>query len=338
MASYELAAIRAAQQAMSTAQIESTPESVPVANADALDRGLDELRAAAGPGLEDAVRRVSGTAVRVYTEQLLKGLAHATYMSIRGEVLRGEIPLERVVLPATKAQDAASVAVRAYSAASAFLRTDNSSFDAITEAAKAYRKVILQLWGNATGRGRDEIAFDLATQGKIAAAVLGTDTANDLRQRVFDGDYTVTYTGENRPLTVRLNKTAADSIFSPPLLVGSAYPDVERQPNGTWRAVMRSNVHAALTSITGTSLLRANPDDYTAQLVAEGKFEIESAQYVQRNAGVDVVALRVGGGSASFGPQNARFMPIVPLANTPVFHIKRSQVSVPLMERYVDMD
>ena len=313
------------------------PESVPLIDEDALKHGAAVLRERAPAHFDRRLRAFVGTAVSTYAAAVIREIAEESER-IR-MLLRGSSNVDRKLDAAARAQDLASLAMRTYSRAAMYMRSNTSSnFDKTQDVAKEARTYALSEYAKKAG-GSDEWNR-LAEEGAIARAVLGTETTARIRDALAAEDFTIPqFRGIHAVTALVLARAGADYTFGPPILVGYTYPRVDGDRYATPRAVARATVYAVLHTPTGGGLVRDtdNADDAFLNKIRAGGFEIENDDRGRYGEFPMIILKTHLGGSYGYGGQSVA-RALVPVGNYAIRHVSREDVgSGRTLDDYLDV-
>lgn len=306
-------------------------DTVPMINDDTLTAERDRLLAAAPAHFERRIDAFVAEAVRAYSDALLREIGQEAQ---RVEyVLEGRAhPMDRKLEHAARAQDIAALATRVYSRGAQYLTsTSNAGYDKAQKVAAEGAKYALSAFS--LNSHTDEMQSFVDT-GKIAEAVLGTMPAFRLIAALNRGAFKVTHFDRiNQNVVVTLDPQPDDAPFSPPMLVGWTYPDLEYPDNGDLRAVARSILFVVLPDRQHSGILRERTNERLTQILNAGSFALENDSRGRVND-YPAMLLRTSFGSG-YGA-TPTYMRAVPLGDFFVKHVTRAE-GAPTMNDYLDM-
>jgi hypothetical protein len=304
-------------------------DATPLLNDDTLTAERERLTDAAPAHLRDRIYDYIGDAARAYTDGLLTAIGNAaTTVGHRLELRTYDADAK--LSAAAEAQDLATLAIRVYSRGAAFIHSSsNPGYDTAQRVAADGVKYALSAY--VQNNHTDEFRR-YADAGKFAEAVFGTMPAFHLLQRISAGAFKIGHVAINHYFAATLDPAPDDTIFSPPMVVGWAYPGIEKK-NGVIRAVARAQLFAVLPDSQHSGLLRERTNERLTALLKDGSFRLEDDN--GRVFGYPATLLRVTFGSG-YGA-TPTFMRVVPLGDFAVKHVTRDSLSVQAMNDYADL-
>jgi hypothetical protein len=302
-------------------------DATPLLNDDTLLTERERLTDAAPAHLRDRIYAYVGDGARAYTDGLLTAIGNAASTMEHRLDLR-TYDVDAKLSAAAEAQDLATLAIRVYSRGAAFISaSSNPGYDAAQRVAAAGVKYALSTYvqNNHTDEFRRR-----ADAGKFAEAVFGTMPAFHLLQRLNAGAFKSGHIAINHYFAATLDPAPDDTIFSPPMVVGWAYPGIETK-NGVIRAVARAQLFAILPDSQYSGLLRERTNPRLTELLNAGSFRLESDN--GRVFGYPASLLRVTLGYTT----TPTYMRVVPLGDFAVKHVTRESLSAQALKDYADL-
>lgn len=306
-------------------------ETTPLIDDDTFTAARERLVEAVPAHLHDRVYAYTSEAVRAYTAGMLRKIGNAATLLGHRLELR-EYGGERKLRAAAEAQDLDALATRVYSRGAAYVTSASTSgYDTARRVAAEGVKYALTAYAKNSHTNEFQ---GYVEDGLIAESVLGTMPTFQLRNALEKGAFKVTHFGGiHQNTAVTLDPMQDGTPFSPPVLIGWAYPAVEEK-NGHVQAVARATLFAILPYREHTGLLREQGDERAVRLLNTGAFKIENDEF-GRVFGYPAMVLRMTYGSGYMSTPT--YMRIVPLGSFVVKHVTRDEVGAQAMNDYAEM-
>jgi hypothetical protein len=303
------------------------PDMTPLLNDDTLFAERERLADAAPAHLRDRIYAYVGDAARAYTDGLLTAIGNAATTAGHRLDLRS-YDTDAKLSAAAHAQDLATLAIRVYSRGAGFIHSSsNPGYDTAQRVAGDGVKYALSTY---VQNNHEITTKSAADAGKFAEAVFGTMPAFHLLQRLNAGAFRIKHVAINHHFAATLDPAPDDTIFSPPMVVGWAYPGIEKK-NGVIRAVARAQLFAILPDNKHSGLLRERTNERITALLNEGSFRLESDN--GRVFGYPAPLIRLTLGYVG----SPMYMRVVPLGNFVVKHVTRDSLSAQALNDYADL-